>query len=119
MRKSTSYCMMVGLGGLLLAFLMLVCPFWDSKDQGEAEQRRARVVRELQLTDLCLFTEARYTRHLSQADLFSPFQDHPMAFEHFPSGSLVLPPEHLFKSGISAQGDRSKADAMDHENREK
>lgn len=45
----------------------------------------------LGLTDLCLFTEARYTRHLSQADLHSAFQDHPLAFEHFPSGSLTAP----------------------------
>jgi hypothetical protein len=49
----------------------------------------------LALTDLCLFTEARYTRHLSQADLHSAFQDHPVAFEHFPSGSLVPPPPAL------------------------
>lgn len=48
-------------------------------------------VSELELTDLCLFTEARYTRHLSQADLHSAFQDHPVALEHFPSGSLVTP----------------------------
>jgi len=50
------------------------------------------LVRELGLTDLCLFTEARYTRHLTQADLHTPFQDHPMSFDHFPSGSLLAPP---------------------------
>jgi hypothetical protein len=49
-------------------------------------------VRQLGLTDLCLFTEARYTRHLSQADLHSAFQDHPGALEHFPSGALTAPP---------------------------
>ncbi|WP_372683486.1 hypothetical protein [Desulfosarcina sp.] len=54
--------------------------------------QQAQLVSRLDLTDLCLFTEARYTRHLSQADLFSAFQDHPMSFEHFPSGSLTLPP---------------------------
>ena len=43
------------------------------------------------LTDLALFTEARYTRHPSQADLHSAFQDHPAALEHFPTGSLVSP----------------------------
>ena len=47
----------------------------------------------LELTDIALFTEARYTRHPTQADLQSAFQDHPLAFEHFPSGSL-LPPRH-------------------------
>jgi hypothetical protein len=58
----------------------------------EPLRRRAAEARALELTDLSLFTEARYTRHLSQADLHTPFQDHPFAFEHFPSGSLVSPP---------------------------
>lgn len=108
MRKSTSYLILVALGGLLLAFLVLVHPFRDMKTYGHAEQKRAQVVRDLQLTDLCLFTEARYTRHLSQADLFSPFQDHPMAFEHFPSGSLVLPPPHLLRNGKGGEKGTAK-----------
>lgn len=55
----------------------------------------ATLVGRFKLTDLCLFTEARYTRHPSQADLHSAFQDHPAAFEHFPSGSLLGPPRAL------------------------
>lgn len=58
-------------------------------------QKRAQLVKELGLTDLALFTEARYTRHLTQADLHTAFQDHPMAMEHFPSGSLHMPPQQL------------------------
>lgn len=56
------------------------------------------------LTDLCLFTDARYTRHPSMADLNTAFQDYPMSFEHFPSGSLVPPPPHLMvrTDGIAA-----------------
>lgn len=57
--------------------------------EGLAE--RAEMVAGLGLTDLALFTEARYTRHPSQADRHAAFQDHPMAFEHFPTGSLVPP----------------------------
>ncbi len=53
------------------------------------------LVRELGLSDLSLFTEARYTRHPSQADRHSPFQDHPVALEHFPTGLLSAPPPHL------------------------
>ncbi|PCD77764.1 hypothetical protein [Pseudothioclava arenosa] len=53
----------------------------------------ARLVRVLGLTDIALFTEARYTRHPSQADLNTPFQDHPLAFDHFPSGSLMPAPD--------------------------
>ena len=56
----------------------------EDKDHGEA-------LRKLQVTDLCLTTEARYTRHLAMADRHAPFQAHPLALEHFPSGSLVLP----------------------------
>lgn len=52
----------------------------------------ARLVARLGLTDPVLFTEARYTRHPTQADLQSAFQDHPVALEHFPSGALVPPP---------------------------
>lgn len=51
------------------------------------------LVRKLELTDLALFTEARYTRHPSQADRFAAFQDHPMALDHFPSGGMIPPPE--------------------------
>ena len=51
----------------------------------------AALVQRLGLTDLCLFTEARYTRNPSLADLHSAFQDHPTSLEHFPSGSLVGP----------------------------
>jgi hypothetical protein len=59
--------------------------------------RMSDVVKNLELTDLCLFTEARYTRHLSQTDLHSAFQDHPMSLEHFPTGSIAGPPVGLLR----------------------
>jgi len=65
---------------------------------GPDEAERTRLVAQLRLTDLALFTEARYTRHPSQADLHSAFQDHPMALEHFPTGSLIGPPAGLLQS---------------------
>ena len=65
---------------------------------GADEAERTRLVAQLRLTDLALFTEARYTRHPSQADLHSAFQDHPLAFEHFPSGSLIGPSPGLLQS---------------------
>lgn len=52
----------------------------------------AALVQRLGLTDLCLFTEARYTRHPALADRHAAFQDQPMGLDHFPSGSLVTPP---------------------------
>jgi len=44
------------------------------------------------LTDPALFNEARYARNGALADPHAPFQDHPMALEHFPAGSLMPPP---------------------------
>lgn len=91
MRYSSVAGVCFGLAGLLLLGSAV-----DAAVRGRAAveplRRLADQARALELTDLCLFTEARYTRHLSQADLHTPFQDHPFAFEHFPSGSLVLPP---------------------------
>ncbi|WP_213359295.1 hypothetical protein [Brachymonas denitrificans] len=64
-----------------------------------ADQNRAlgllqtqTLTRQLGLTDPALMTEARYGRHLSQADRHTPFQDHPLAFDHFPTGSMLPPP---------------------------
>ncbi len=57
--------------------------------------RMSQLVKNLELTDLTLFSEASYTRHLSMADRFTPFQDSPLTFEHFPSGAVVGPPAQL------------------------
>ena len=96
-RKSTGFLIFLFLGGLVMVGLLFIHPRLQRDDYERGLAKRKRLVRELQLTDLCLFTEARYTRHLSQSDLQSPFQDYPTAFDHFPSGSLVLPPAHLLK----------------------
>lgn len=53
------------------------------------------LIEQLAITDLCLFTDARYMRHPSMADLHTAFQDHPSSLEHFPSGSFALPPRHM------------------------
>jgi len=60
-------------------------------DEALLEARR-QLVAGLQLTDFAIWTEARYTRHPSQADFFTPFQDYPGSLEHFPAGSLLAPP---------------------------
>lgn len=94
MRPSTLALMVAGLlaagGGLAVL---------DSQRLAAAESapraERASVVAAIGLTDLALFTEARYTRHPSMADRFSAFQDHPLALEHFPAGSVMAPPQGL------------------------
>jgi hypothetical protein len=98
MRKSTVFFTYIG---VLLGFLGLVAVHSTLAQKcGLAHLRQeAEMVKALSLTDLCLFTEASYTRHLSQADLNTAFQDSPMALEHFPSGSLVTPPGRAGSNG--------------------
>ena len=68
------------------------------------------MVAKLGLTDLALFTEARYTRHPSQADLHSAMQDHPGAFDHFPTGSLLPPPALLKNTHANLAGKTTSPD---------
>lgn len=96
-----------------LALLSAACVFaatfadavWLRTQRADGLAHKFDLVTRLQLTDLCLFTEARYTRHLSQADLHSASQDHPLGLEHFPTGSLVAPPTHLttFNERLASQ----------------
>jgi len=90
-RKSTVFIAVTSVNLALCAFLFLHARV--SRGEGEAAlAASAALAGRLQLTDLCLFTEARYTRHPAMADANAPFQDHPLALDHFPSGSLVSPP---------------------------
>ena len=90
-RPSTLPLTAIGLG-LCLLLLTLADAAWRGRDPDETLRPGLDLVAGLGLTDLALFTEARYTRHLTRADLHSAFQDHPLALDHFPSGSLVPPP---------------------------
>lgn len=83
----------------MLAILTLGLMFFDAnlsqKIDSSGVRERHDIAKVLTLTDLCLVTEARYTRHPSMADLHSPFQEHPLSLEHFPSGSFIAVPPQL------------------------
>jgi len=53
-----------------------------------SRDRLATLTAALGLTDLCLATEARYTRNPAVSDPVAPFMDGPASLEHFPSGSF-------------------------------
>jgi hypothetical protein len=90
-RRSDLFARAAGAAALLL--LAAAAHAWSAAARRAPEiEEMAAQVRRYGLTDLCLSTEARYTRHPSQADRFAPFQDHPAALEHFPSGSVIGPP---------------------------
>jgi hypothetical protein len=96
MRKSDVYFICFTLQLLLLGCLLVHASYMREAAKPQLLMEAA-MVQQLELTDLCLFTDARYTRHPSMADIHSAFQDMPMSFEHFPTGSLMTPPPHLGK----------------------
>ena len=91
MRRSLQFLLFTAAG--LTIFLLIPLHARHTQQHADAELRgQVAHLKGLQLTDLCLSTEARYTRHPALADRHAPFQEHPLALEHFPSGSLILPP---------------------------
>jgi hypothetical protein len=82
--------------GLILLEIAVVSMLlvWGRADMRARQPQQAAkrmLVDRLMLTDFALWTEARYTRSPSQADLFTPYQDYPSAIEHFPAGSIMAP----------------------------
>ena len=92
MRKSNLFIVYLFIQTLILGGLFTHAAHRQKADEVPL-QEKMNMVHRLGLTDLCLFTEASYTRHPSLADFHTPFQNSPMALEHFPSGSLMTPPQ--------------------------
>jgi hypothetical protein len=92
---------------VVLFFLVMILGlqlFWLAPNAQKAsvvdQKARRKLAHQLSLTDLALWTEARYTRHPSQADLFAAFQDGPAAFEHFAAGSILAPLDPQIKTRL-------------------
>jgi hypothetical protein len=94
MRRSLQFLLFIACSLIILVMLPLHAGFVRSRADAELKGQAASL-KSLQLTDLCLTTEARYTRHPALADRHAAYQDHPLALEHFPSGSLIMPSPHL------------------------
>lgn len=96
MRKSAKFIIFI-LGCTLALGLAFIDGLFQAAGDLPLLRQEIKVVETLKLTDLCLATEARHTRHPSQADWHSPFQSHPGALDHFPSGAIIQPPERIIK----------------------
>lgn len=106
-RLPLRYLLPSAVGALLVAGLALVVADLARPSSSSAEAER--LVRTAGLTDLVLATDARYLRNLALADLHAPFQDHPGALEHFPSGAVIQPPPHLRTLPLAPVADESGA----------
>jgi len=91
MHRAFLFLIFVCSASLLLASLLYLGVVEQAAADNDLIPRKRELVRQLGLTDLSIWSEARYTRHPSQADLFTAFQDYPGAFDHFPAGSIVGP----------------------------
>lgn len=96
--KRSFVCLTVLLAGAVLLVCLLLSSHLHDRRHPARWQDKRDLVATLAITDLSLSSEARYTRHVTQADLFSAFQDFPAAFEHFPTGSMI-PPRPVGYSG--------------------
>jgi hypothetical protein len=77
----------------LVVLTSLIC-YGEARSRGDLRglvSAKQELVARLGLTDFAIWTEARYTRHPSQTDFFSPFQDFPSSPDHFPAGSVIAP----------------------------
>ena len=104
-RRPLSFLMVLMLGVLTLAGLVIR----DGGYKPLSQQGRlgdARLTEALMITDLALWTEARYTRHPSQADCFTPFQNAPAALDHFVSGTWI--PPAVQQQDVGVDSDRHK-----------
>jgi len=94
-RRSSFFFLFIGLGLFIIAGLLI-------KSEGSvsrfslATRDLDEITTSLRLTDISFSNDARYTRNPSQTDLFSAFQDYPGSIEHFPSGSVIAPPDFGF-----------------------
>jgi hypothetical protein len=91
MRRSIQFLLFTAASLTIFLLLPLHARHAQRQSGGEIKHQIAEL-KNLHVTDLCLATEARYTRHPAMADRHAPFQEHPLALEHFPSGALILPP---------------------------
>jgi len=73
-----------------LAGVVLYASVNSTASPGLADE--TAMARELMLTDLCLATESRHTRHISLPEPIAPFQDVPGFYDHFPSSTFLQPP---------------------------
>jgi hypothetical protein len=103
MSRSRGFLSAVAVGVATLVALSVWVGAEGRRWRRDRAPRLQQVVTELGLTDLALWSEARYTRHPSQSDLFSAFQDFPAAPEHFPAGSVTGPPPHLLAPNRSPE----------------
>ncbi|HMB15184.1 MAG TPA: hypothetical protein VKN62_02620 [Pelovirga sp.] len=104
--KRSVVCLTILLAAAALLSSLLLSAHLHDQRYPEKWQDKRDLVAAVGITDLSLSSEARYTRHVTQADLFSAFQDFPAAFEHFPTGSMIPPRPFGYSGRVSFESNQ-------------
>ncbi|NJO00714.1 MAG: hypothetical protein HC880_02620 [Bacteroidia bacterium] len=78
--------------------LLVLSLAWYARPQQAFKNLKAKqeILQRFLLSDYCLTTESRHTRHISQTEWMAPFQDLPAYHDHFPSSSFFQASPSLF-----------------------
>ena len=110
-RKSTVFLSYLAVT-MVVFILVFVHAVLKRRSDSPLLREQIAMVERYGLADLCIFGDARYTRNPTAADLSTPFQDHPLSLEHFPSGSIIAPPALVRREPGSKGGEVSWAQAQ-------
>ena len=92
--RQSNWLGLVTLGiGILMAVAVLDSHYRRSVYNEQIGERLA-LQKIVGLTDLSITTAARYLRHYSLTDMTTPFQDYPVAMDHFPAGFAFAAPSY-------------------------
>ena len=80
---------------MVVLVLLFVLPFKGVRQTNYVQKQR--VLQRFSLTDYCLSTESRHTRHINFPEIIAPFQDLPGYHDHFPSSSFFKPQRKRLK----------------------
>ncbi|OJJ14739.1 hypothetical protein BKI52_41630 [marine bacterium AO1-C] len=74
---------------IVVLLVLFIVPFKGSRQVNYSQKQQ--VLQRFSLSDYCLSTESRHTRHINFPEVIAPFQDLPGYHDHFPSSSFFKP----------------------------
>ncbi len=93
--KKTRFFLIFIAAQIIVVLTMFVFP-WQGQRKANYAHKRA-LLQKFNLSDYCLSTESRHTRHINFPELIAPFQDLAGFHDHFPSSSFFKPQRRRFR----------------------
>lgn len=74
---------------LFVQLIILIIFFSMADDAGARLQKNSAIANAFLLSDVCLSTESRHSRHPALPDMIAPFQNFPGFYDHYISSSFI------------------------------